>query len=265
MATEEQPTADFNGSSRQREFIEDLVDKIGYRDAPTREKFLHRVLERCRDRDGTSDVTDWLLEQLALRRNTRPVDARGKTIASTDLATFAFCPASYAIEKTFGLPPSVQMMAGKVKHKERKLESFLDGVRRKREREFEDGTADSGFEDEESFVYRGDYGEVLRWSRFIVGTAATTRAPSTMKTARSQKTPTTSFAVRRETTSSSKRSTRGGRRERSLFRYRWDRPQGILKTPEPQPHTFLDGLQEFRNSFALLSCICHAHEIYVRF
>jgi hypothetical protein len=177
MATEEQPTADFNGSSRQREFIEDLVDKIGYRDAPTREKFLHRVLERCRDRDGTSDVIDWLLEQLALRRNAQPVNARGKTIAATDLATFAFCPASYAIEKTFRVPPSVEMMAGEVQHKERKLESFLDSVRGKREREFEDGTAGSGFEDEESFVYRGDYGEVLRSEPVHRGHRSTNEGP----------------------------------------------------------------------------------------
>jgi len=35
-------------------------------------------------------------------------------------------------------------------------------VQRKREREFSTGTEDSGFGDEESYVHRGDYGELLR-------------------------------------------------------------------------------------------------------
>lgn len=148
----------------QLSFIRDLVDRLGYRESPLGEEFISLLTTRyCYSLEATSAVIDWLQELLSLRRNARPNDSGSDVIAISDLADYAFCPASYSIRKTFRVPPSIEMAAGERRHERKELRKFLRNVRKKRKREYKHFPEKAAeHDDEESFVLRGNYGDLLQ-------------------------------------------------------------------------------------------------------
>jgi CRISPR/Cas system-associated exonuclease Cas4 (RecB family) len=155
------PRSQQDYSDAQLEYIKDLLDKLGFRGAPLKEEVVDYLIEEyCNSRSDTSDVIDWLQEQLSLRRNARPNTKDRDMVTASGLADYEFCPASYAIQCTFRVPPSIEMLEGEESHKRAELESYLQNVRRKRERQY--GTLKSTDHDtQEDYVMRGDYGRLI--------------------------------------------------------------------------------------------------------
>ena len=121
-------------TSNQKEYIEILVDHIGFKDSPLKEKYIDLIHDEYRSFNRTSYLIDKLLEERRMRFI--GVHVRKKASQFTrisDIADFAFCPASYSIKSTHILPPTRKMEAGESEHETRCLEKYLQKIKKERE------------------------------------------------------------------------------------------------------------------------------------
>jgi CRISPR/Cas system-associated exonuclease Cas4 (RecB family) len=91
-------------TEKQMEFIEKLVDQLGYKNSPYKESFLKEYnvnSESKIDVQQASDKIEWLLKLNKLRRSRRTIFFdKEKYNTVSELSQFVFCPASYSIKKT---------------------------------------------------------------------------------------------------------------------------------------------------------------------
>ena len=113
-------------------YINILVDHIGFKKSPLKEKYLKIVLEECTSKRKIENVIDRLIKERKLRFGGVKVRRHyPKYIRVTDLSEFAFCPASYSIKTSHILPPTIEMIEGSEEHEKYHLESFLNNIKNK--------------------------------------------------------------------------------------------------------------------------------------
>jgi len=89
-------------SVKQAEFIKNLVDQLGFKDSPHKDYFLERIGFEEADIEYASFLIESLLEENKRRKffNHKKIN-EDETPSVQDLAQFVFCPASYAIKRSF--------------------------------------------------------------------------------------------------------------------------------------------------------------------
>jgi len=145
-------------TEKQKKYIEALVDQLGYKNSQFRKDYLQLTLKDSESKESASNVIEELLATLEIRKKSqRRKDLPEHTIV-TDLSEFEFCPASFAIKKTFLIPKSSAEMDGTELHEQAYVEKFLTNLYLKRARD----VSDKKVKNEDGFIYRGLYGDLLK-------------------------------------------------------------------------------------------------------
>jgi hypothetical protein len=116
-------------SREQIQIINSLVDRIGFKNSPFREAYLNRTLEVCKTVADTNELIKSLQIELSQRNSPIPKTYHTDHFSVTDLSTFKFCSASYAIKETFEIVSTPLMIKGDANHTERYLEKYLENIK----------------------------------------------------------------------------------------------------------------------------------------
>ena len=113
-----------------RATVEKLADRLGYAGSPHRNSFMQDYFNACMGSARRADkVVAGLRDLCEQRKAGLPRRTPPEWLAVSELGQYAFCPASFAIHRTFEVQPSSEMREGDRKHRERLLENWLDSHR----------------------------------------------------------------------------------------------------------------------------------------
>ncbi len=114
---------------KQSEFIDILLDQIGYRDSPLKSRYRDKFFKYAPKVEYASTVIERLLGERRIRRGPRKRRQPTDHIAISDLAAYAFCPASYAIKETFDVTQIPGVEEGLEHRKGDSVERLLERIK----------------------------------------------------------------------------------------------------------------------------------------